>query len=180
VRHRAGTRALYPEAVPRLASVLRLAARLARTAGDGRRRRRPARDRGSDRYPGDFEGAVQPEYAPDPDGRPDPGEIVWSWVPFEEDHAQGKDRPVLVVGRDGPWLLGLMLSSRDHDTRPGRPGEEWLDLGVGGWDAQGRPSEVRLDRVLRLAPEAVRREGAVLDRGRFDEVAGSLRRRPGW
>lgn len=166
--------------MPRFASVLRLAARLTRRTDDGGRARRRVPDRGAGGYPGDFQGTVRPEYAPDLDGRPDPGEIVWSWVPFEEDHTQGKDRPLLVVGRDGPWLLGLMLSSRDHDTRPGRPGEDWLDLGVGPWDAQGRPSEVRLDRVVRLAPDAVRREGAVLDRARFDEVAGSLRRRPGW
>ena len=33
-------------------------------------------------------------YSPDPDGDADPGEVVWAWVPFEEDPAQGKDRPV--------------------------------------------------------------------------------------
>jgi hypothetical protein len=27
---------------------------------------------------------VRTEYAPDHDGDPDPGEIVWTWVPFEE------------------------------------------------------------------------------------------------
>lgn len=166
--------------MPRLAAVLRLAARLARRPGVGPGPRGRERAPGSDGYPGDFRGVVRPEYAPDPDGRPDPGEIVWSWVPFEEDPALGKDRPVLVVGRDGPWLLGLMLSSRDHDARPGRAAEEWLDLGAGAWDARRRPSEVRLDRVVRLAPDAVRREGAVLDRARFDQVAGSLRRRHGW
>jgi hypothetical protein len=127
-------------------------------------------------YPGDFEGVVEPVYAPDLDGDPDPGEIVWTWVPYEEDHTQGKDRPVLVVGHDGPWLLGLALTTRDHDTRPGRPGEVWMDLGAGAWDAKRRPSEIRLDRVLRIRPDAVRREGAVLDRARFDEVVGSLRR----
>ena len=38
-------------------------------------------------------------YAPEPDGQPDPGEVVWGWVPFEDDPSQGKDRPVLLVGR---------------------------------------------------------------------------------
>ncbi|HEY1485534.1 MAG TPA: type II toxin-antitoxin system PemK/MazF family toxin, partial [Micromonosporaceae bacterium] len=47
------------------------------------------------------------EYAPDLDGQADPGEIVWTWVTFEDDPHQGKDRPVLVVGRDGAKLLGL-------------------------------------------------------------------------
>lgn len=168
--------------MPRLTDVVRLAARLIRRPGDGGR---PARARAGGRaardgYPGDYTGRIRPVYAPDLDGDPDPGEIVWAWVPFEEDHSRGKDRPVLVVGRDGAWLLGLMLTSRDHDARPGRAGEEWLDLGTGAWDAQRRPSEVRLDRVVRLSPDAVRREGAVLDRERFDQVASSLRRRGGW
>jgi hypothetical protein len=114
-------------------------------------------------------------YAPHLDGRPDPGEIVWTWVPYEEDHTRGKDRPVLLVARDADGLLGLMLSSRDHDTRPAAPGERWMDLGSGDWDARRRPSEVRLDRVIRVDPSAVRREGAVLDRARFDAVARALR-----
>ena len=139
------------------------------------RRRDPADD-----YPGDFTGVVRPVYAPDLDGEADPGEIVWTWVPYEEDHTRGKDRPVLVVGHDGPWLLALMLTSRDHDTRPGRQGETWLDIGSGPWDARRRPSEVRLDRVLRVRPDGIRREGAVLDRERFDQVAGSLARERGW
>ncbi len=130
-------------------------------------------------YPGDFTGRVSPVYSPDLDGAPDPGEVVWTWVPFEENDGRGKDRPVLLVGHDGPWLLGLMLSSRDHDSRPAPADERWLDLGTGPWDSRGRPSEVRLDRVLRVDPGAVRREGAVLERARFDEVAESLRDTPG-
>ena len=35
-------------------------------------------------------------YAPDLDGDADPGEVVWAWVPYEEDPTQVKDRPVLV------------------------------------------------------------------------------------
>lgn len=125
-------------------------------------------------YPGDFTGVARPEYGPDLDGQPDPGEIVWTWVPYEEDHSRGKDRPVLVVGRDGPWLLTLMLTSKDHDTRPARRDETWVDIGSGSWDAERRASEVRVDRVIRADPAAVRREGAILDRQRFDVVVGSL------
>ncbi len=117
---------------------------------------------------------MTPVYAPDLDGEPDPGEVVWTWVPYEENDGRGKDRPVLLVGHDGPWLLGLMLSSRDHDTRPSPADERWMDVGTGAWDSKGRPSEVRLDRVLRIAPDAVRREGAVLDRERFARVAAAL------
>lgn len=169
-------------------TLLRGAARLAARLTGTVRSRIQARGKGTGNrsgsvrgtYPGDHEGPFRLAYAPRLDGRPDPGEIVWAWVPFEEDHTQGKDRPALVVGLDGPWLLALLLSTRDHDARPGRPGEAWLDLGTGPWDAQRRPSEVRLDRVVRLRPDAVRREGAVLDFARFDQVAGSLRRRHGW
>jgi len=124
-------------------------------------------------YRGDFDGEVRPTYAPHPDGMADPGEVVWAWVPYEEDPAQGKDRPVLVLARHGQDLLGLMLTSQDHDGRPD-DGRVWLDIGTGAWDRQGRPSEVRLDRVLRLAPSAVRREGAALDQERFDTVASAF------
>ena len=126
-------------------------------------------------YPGDFTGGLAPSYSPKPDGRPDPGEIVWTWVPFEEDHSQGKDRPVLVVGRDGRWLLALQLTSKDHDRYPARGGRRrWVDIGSGEWDRQRRPSEVRVDRVIRVDPKAVRREGAVLARSRFDDVAAAV------
>jgi hypothetical protein len=130
-------------------------------------------------YPGDFHGKFAVRYAARPDGAPDPGEVVWAWVPYEEDHSRGKDRPVLLVGRNGGYLLGLMLTSRDRvpDTAASA---DYVDVGVGGWDRQGRPSEARLDRVLQLRPDGIRREGAVLDRNRFERVASSLRRRHGW
>ena len=126
----------------------------------------------------DYVGAVDVRYAPHLDGDPDPGEVVWTWVPFEEDPSRGKDRPVLLVGHDGPWLLALMLTSKDHagdgSSRTGADGRRWLDIGTGAWDSQRRPSEVRLDRVLRVDPASVRREGAVLPRTVFDQVTRSM------
>lgn len=115
-------------------------------------------------------------YAPEPDGAADPGEIVWTWVPFEEDPGRGKDRPLLVVGRSGTALLGLMLSSQDK--RAGDP--DWVGIGTGAWDREGRGSYIRLDRVLEVDEHGIRREGAILDRGTFDRVAGQLRSRYGW
>ena len=115
-------------------------------------------------------------YAPDLDGAADPGEIVWAWVPFEEDDGRGKDRPLLVVGRAGGELLGLMLSSQHK--RDGEPG--WVAIGSGAWDREGRESFVRLDRVLEVAEHGIRREGAVLSRDRFERVADELRGRYGW
>jgi hypothetical protein len=112
-------------------------------------------------------------YAPEADGRADPGEVVWAWVPYEEDASQGKDRPVLVIGTDGEQLLALALTSRDHDldaAQESRDGRQWMDIGTGAWDSQRRPSEVRLDRLLRLDHAGVRREGAVLPRDVFEAV----------
>jgi PemK-like, MazF-like toxin of type II toxin-antitoxin system len=115
-------------------------------------------------------------YAPDLDGGADPGEIVWAWVPFEEDDGRGKDRPLLVVGRGTGDLLGLMLSSQHkHDGEP-----DWISIGSGAWDREGRESFVRLDRVLEVGEQGIRREGAVLDRDRFERVAAQLRNRYGW
>jgi hypothetical protein len=131
----------------------------------------------------DHQGRVRPQYAPRPDGDADPGEIVWGWVPYEEDTSQGKDRPVLVIARNGPVVLGLMLTSKDHSRNAAaeaRRGRVWLDIGAGPWDAQRRPSEIRLDRVVQLHPTAFRREGAVMDRELFDQVAAALRECQGW
>jgi hypothetical protein len=50
-----------------------------------------------------------------------------------------------------------------------------MDVGAGGWDPNGRPSEVRLNRLLRLAPADVRREGAALDAGVFQDVMVAAR-----
>jgi hypothetical protein len=118
------------------------------------------------------------QYAPEADGSPDPGEVVWAWVPFEDDPARGKDRPVLVIGEEGGLLLALGLTSRDHDPdaeQESSAGREWMDIGTGAWDAQRRPSEVRLNRVLRLDPAGVRREGAALAEPVFRAVLEAAR-----
>jgi hypothetical protein len=117
-------------------------------------------------------------YSPEADGRPDPGEVVWSWVPYEDDPSQGKDRPVLVIGRDGKDLLCLQLTSKDHDRDvedEARHGRQWMDVGNGDWDRERRDSEVRLDRLLRLREAEVRREGAALARAMFDAVVMAAR-----
>ncbi len=128
-----------------------------------------------------YAGRVRLQYAPEPNGRPDPGEVVWTWVPYEDQPEVGKDRPVVVLGDaldsrapDGE-LAVVLLSSKEHDGD-----QDWLTLGAGPWDREGRPSSVRLDRVLAVAPDDVRREGATLDRERFERVAAAVRRRNGW
>lgn len=117
-------------------------------------------------------------YAPEVDGLPDPGEVVWAWVAYEDDPSRGKDRPVLIIGREGTTLLGLQLTSQDHDRdaeQEASYGRHWMDIGSGPWDREGRPSEVRLDRLLHLDEAAVRREGAALDRDLFDSVIRAAR-----
>lgn len=120
---------------------------------------------GSD-YPGDYRDMINFEYSPSLDGDADPGEIVWTWVPFEEDHLQGKDRPVLLVGRDGEYLLALMMTSKDHNNRE-HADSNYLDIGSGPWDPQGRASEVKLNRVIRVRPDSMRREGAIMPEDTF-------------
>lgn len=134
------------------------------------------------------------EYAPRRDDHPDPGEVVWAWVPFEEDLTQGKDRPVLVIAEEGAAaggsdgsgevLIALMLTSRDRaedgEVTTDQHGSTWADIGTGEWDRKGRPSEVRADRLLRLDPGAVRREGGRLDQARYDRVSAAVREVHGW
>jgi hypothetical protein len=124
------------------------------------------------------------DYAPEADGEPDPGEVVWGWVPYEDDPSQGKDRPVLLVGRtvvEGEELFaGLMLTSKDHDRDAedeARYGRYWMDVGTGDWDRERRPSEVRLDRLIVLREDAVRREGSALRRDVFDAVVAAAKAR---
>jgi hypothetical protein len=121
-------------------------------------------------------GRVRTEYAPDHDGDPDPGEIVWTWVPFEENDGRGKDRPVLVVAREPQGtLLAVQLSSKRHDAD-----REWVPIGAGPWDRAGRDSWVAIDRVLRLHEQGMRREACALDRARFALVTTRLKALHAW
>ena len=113
----------------------------------------------------DFVGQITPDYSPHRDGDPDPGEVVWAWVPFEEDHSQGKDRPLIDIGRsvaDPSILVALMLSSKDHDDD-----RNWYSVGTGNWDSEHRQSWARTDRPLALPEHSTRREGGVLDKATF-------------
>ncbi|MEM9037829.1 MAG: type II toxin-antitoxin system PemK/MazF family toxin [Actinomycetota bacterium] len=110
------------------------------------------------------------EYSPELDGDPDPGEVVWTWVPYEDDPSRGKDRPVVIIGRTGDDLAGVQLTSRKKRHR------SLVPVGTGAWDSKRRPSYAKVDRLLRIDPDEVRREGAILDRNRFDDVVGNLAR----
>lgn len=121
-------------------------------------------------------GDVSLSYNPVVDGDPDPGEIVWTWVPYEERDGRGKDRPVLVVARTtGQHVLAVQLTSKDHSHEG-----DFIPLGAGPWDSAGRPSWANLDRVFRVHPAGMRREAAQLPKDRFVLVAAALRARYGW
>ena len=117
-----------------------------------------------------YRGPVAWEYSPEMDGDPDPGEIVWTWVSFEEDSRLGKDRPIAILGRaEDHRLVGMMLSSRDHSGE-----KDWLAIGSGPWDHEGRRSWLRRDRLLAVRADSVRREGAVLPRATYDSVLAAV------
>ena len=117
-----------------------------------------------------YRGPVAWEYSPEMDGDPDPGEIVWTWVSFEEDARLGKDRPIAILGRaEDHRLVGMMLSSRDHSGD-----RDWLAIGSGPWDHEGRRSWLRRDRLLAVRADSVRREGAVMPRATYDSVLAAV------
>jgi hypothetical protein len=120
--------------------------------------------------------ALRISYAPDPDGEPDAGEVVWTWVPYVENDGRGKDRPVLVIGRQDPErVYAVKLTSKAHDGD-----RDFLPLGAGEWDSRGRPSWVDIDQVYSVHREGLRREASALDLERFLRVADALHRRYGW
>jgi hypothetical protein len=115
-------------------------------------------------------------YAPARDADPDAGEVVWTWVPYAENDGRGKDRPVLVIGRrDADTVYAVKLTSKAHDGR-----RDFLPIGSGPWDSQGRPSWVDLDQFYLVHNRGMRREAAALDLDRFTRVAAELHRRYGW
>lgn len=127
---------------------------------------RPARG-GAVSYAGFVEWAYQPRM----NGEPDPGEVVWTWVSFEEDPRSGKDRPVAIVGRtDDARLVALLLSSKPRSNDP-----RWLALGTGPWDPERRPSWIRVDRLLAVDASAVRREGGVIPPQLFSAIVAQAR-----
>ncbi|MEV0604381.1 type II toxin-antitoxin system PemK/MazF family toxin [Streptomyces sp. NPDC050315] len=96
---------------------------------------------------------------------PEPGEIWWAAVPYE-DTAAAKDRPCLVLAVRGRSALVAKITSRYHDERPGviplRPGT------VG--DAQGRPSFLETDELREVAVADFRRRAGTADPLLWDQV----------
>ena len=120
--------------------------------------------------------ALRITYAPDHDGDPDAGEIVWTWVPYSENDGRGKDRPVLVIARHtGDRVYAVRLTSKAHDAD-----RDFLAIGTGEWDAQSRPSWVDIDQLYSVHRDGMRREASALDPERFARIADALHGRYGW
>ena len=116
-------------------------------------------------------------YQPIMDGDADPGEVVWTWVPYQEDTSVGKDRPAVVIGAQGEGVYLLQLTSKDHTREAAQEaaaGRYWFDIGTGAWDSKGRPSEVRLDRALWVKATDVRREGSILPEVTWRRIVDAL------
>ena len=99
-----------------------------------------------------------------PDGHADPGEVVWARVPFEEDPTQGKDRPVLIVGRASNGnLVGVQLTSKTHHK--GSFPVEW---------GSDKASHLRPERFIQVDLKNYRKEGAYIKKPVFQEIVNSL------
>ncbi len=120
--------------------------------------------------------SVRVAYAPNRNGDPDAGEVIWTWVPYEENDGRGKDRPVLVIGRQSATrVYAVRMTSKAHDGD-----RDYIPIGPGAWDSQGRPSWVDIEQLYSVHVKGTRREAATLDRARYIVVAKALIQRYGW
>ena len=84
---------------------------------------------------------------------------------------------VLPVGIANPIerVYAVRLTSKAHDADG-----DFIEIGTGAWDGQGRPSWVDIEQLYSVHAEGMRREASALDRARFARVARALRARYGW
>ena len=67
------------------------------------------------------------------------------------------------------------MTSKAHDGD-----RDFLSIGSGAWDSQGRESWVDIEQLYSVHHDGMRREAAVLDKGRYGRVTEALIRRYGW
>ena len=95
---------------------------------------------------------------------------------YEDDPTRGKDRPVLVVGRDRSVLLGLMMSSqeRHHADR------DWVGIGAGDWDLRAGPAGSGWTGCWMCPRRAFGARARCWNARLFDMVAARLRADYSW
>ncbi|AGS69857.1 type II toxin-antitoxin system PemK/MazF family toxin [Streptomyces collinus] len=98
-------------------------------------------------------------------GRPNPGDIWWAQVPYE-DRPESKDRPCLVLAVRGNRATVAKITSKYHDERAGVIP---LPPGAVG-DAHGRPSFLQTDELREVAVADFRRRVGVVDPVLWDQV----------
>ena len=133
-------------------------------------------------YPGDFVGTPTMEYSPSAGwqtgSRRD--RVDLGAVRGQPPQGQGSSRSADRSGR-------TMAARRDadHQAAPwgGRQAADCADSrrssASAPWDRQQRPSEVKVDRIIRVKPSRIRREGAAIDASRFALVADAAHCRDG-
>ncbi|MBO1417365.1 type II toxin-antitoxin system PemK/MazF family toxin [Streptomyces sp. FH025] len=102
---------------------------------------------------------VRPAARPGTSVRPEPQEIWWAEVPFE-DGPGAKDRPCLVLRVRGRTATVAKITSKHH---AGRPGVLALPPGSVG-DRQGRASWLETDELREVPLSAFRRRAGAVDR----------------
>jgi hypothetical protein len=65
-------------------------------------------------------------------------------------------------------------------SKPHERDRDYLPIGGGGWDSQGRESWVDIEQLYSVHDSGMRREAAILDRSRYERVADALMARYGW
>ncbi|MEH0544643.1 type II toxin-antitoxin system PemK/MazF family toxin [Streptomyces sp. B21-105] len=159
-----------------LAAVVLLALVAALVDGWGRGRRPRG---GGRRPPGRPKRPVagRPARGRDRAGRPQPAEIWWANVPFEDAQrsragggaardGRAKDRPCLVLAVRGDRVTVAKITSKYRDDRPG---VIRLPPGAVG-DAQGRPSFLETEELRQVPVREFRRRVGVVDPALWDQV----------
>ncbi|MGW2839827.1 type II toxin-antitoxin system PemK/MazF family toxin [Streptomyces sp. NPDC001493] len=149
---------------------------------DGRGRsgaRRRGGERGAGRRTGARPGGLtRPPGRPSEPGRgrgaghgagavPQPGEIWWAEVPYE-DGPGSKDRPCLVLSVRGGRAVVAKITSKHHEERPGVIA---LPDGAVG-DARGRRSFLETDELREVAVDGFRRRVGRVDAEVWGRVRG--------
>ena len=76
----------------------------------------------------------------------------------------------------GFWLQPVVVVITFGIFAPLIAGRLWLDIGTGAWDRERRPSEARVNRIIRIAAADVRRVGAMLNEDIFAQVTAEVLR----
>ncbi|MFC8671014.1 type II toxin-antitoxin system PemK/MazF family toxin [Streptomyces sp. NPDC057199] len=137
------------------------------SGGRGRWRGRSP-GRGPDRPPGRPRalGGLRRSSRPSRSSRPQPAEIWWANVPYE-DGPGAKDRPCLVLSVRGRTAVVAKITSKNHDER--RAGVIPLPPGSVG-DARGRASFLETDELRGLPVRDFRRRVGPVDPMIWDQV----------